>query len=281
MFEDQNQNTNVPNNLPTMPNGPTKEPEDMFAGVEMPAPTSDPGSMPDVSAKPSPATDALSSGLLKKKDTVVNPPLTPPSEDMDFGNYKMSEPILGKILLFIVIIAFLGVLVYAGWWVLYSPKNSSVNKSAQPAAQTNNQVQPPPPANPSTPVNSSTSIPTQMNNDQILFGQGVDSDKDGLDDVREKEIGTNPQNPDTDNDGLTDGDEVIIYKTNPLNPDTDGDGLSDGDEILIWKTNPLNPDTDGDGYPDGTEVKNGYNPLGPGKLFNVPSKKATSTTSTP
>jgi hypothetical protein len=48
--------------------------------------------------------------------------------------------------------------------------------------------------------------------------------------------------------------------------DTDGDGLTDRDETMIWHTDPLNPDTDGDGYKDGEEVKNGYNPLGAGKL---------------
>ena len=34
-------------------------------------------------------------------------------------------------------------------------------------------------------------------------------------------------NPDTDGDGLTDGDEVDEHATNPNNPDTDGDGLND------------------------------------------------------
>lgn len=72
---------------------------------------------------------------------------------------------------------------------------------------------------------------------------------------------------DTDGDGLTDYQEVHIYHTDPLKADTDGDGLSDRDEVITWKTDPLNPDTDGDGYTDGNEVKNGYNPLGPGKLL--------------
>jgi hypothetical protein len=39
-----------------------------------------------------------------------------------------------------------------------------------------------------------------------------------------------------------------------LNLDTDGDGLSDGAEVLKYKTDPLNPDTDGDGHSDGKEV---------------------------
>lgn len=47
--------------------------------------------------------------------------------------------------------------------------------------------------------------------------------------------------------------------------DTDGDGLTDAEEAL-YKTDPNNPDSDGDGFSDGEEVKNGFSPLGPGKL---------------
>mgnify|MGYP001279794220 CR=1 FL=1 len=82
----------------------------------------------------------------------------------------------------------------------------------------------------------------------------VDKDMDGLGKCDEKKFGTDPNNPDTDGDGLTDGDEVLKYMTDPLNPDTDGDGLTDGDEVMKYKTDPLNPDTDGDGLTDGDEV---------------------------
>jgi|GEM_PF-3547631 len=49
------------------------------------------------------------------------------------------------------------------------------------------------------------------------------------------------------------------------NLDTDNDGLVDTLETQ-YKTDPKNPDSDGDGYKDGEEVKNGYNPLGVGKM---------------
>lgn len=84
-----------------------------------------------------------------------------------------------------------------------------------------------------------------------------DSDGDGLSDVEEKNLGTDPDNPDTDDDGLTDGEEHFDTGTDPLDPDTDDDGLTDGKEIEIG-TDPLNPDTDGDGLGDGDE----YNKLG-------------------
>lgn len=71
----------------------------------------------------------------------------------------------------------------------------------------------------------------------------LDSDRDGLNDIRERELGTNPQSADTDSDGLSDLDEVEKYGTDPTNPDTDGDG-----------------------YLDGEEVEGGYNPNGPGTL---------------
>lgn len=90
---------------------------------------------------------------------------------------------------------------------------------------------------------------------------GVDSDNDGLSDVQERRIGTNPNNPDTDADQLTDGEEVLKYATNPLNDDSDHDILSDGKEVLVYGTNPLNPDTSGDGMMDGTAVSLGLNPL--------------------
>ncbi len=89
-----------------------------------------------------------------------------------------------------------------------------------------------------------------------------DDDNDGLTNAEERRYGTDPNNPDTDGDGLTDGEEVKRYHTNPLNPDTDGDGLSDGDEVHKYHTDPTKFDTDGDGLSDGDEVfKYHTNPL--------------------
>jgi hypothetical protein len=76
---------------------------------------------------------------------------------------------------------------------------------------------------------------------------------------------TDPLDPDTDGDGLTDGDEVLVYGTDPLVPDTDGDGLTDGDEVNVYGTDPLVPeqDGDGDGLWDAWEICWGFDPYDP------------------
>jgi len=65
------------------------------------------------------------------------------------------------------------------------------------------------------------------------------ADYDGLTTLQEYLIRTNPQDFDTDADGLADGDEYIVLHTDPTKADTDGDGLSDGDEVNVYHTNPL------------------------------------------
>ena len=57
-----------------------------------------------------------------------------------------------------------------------------------------------------------------------------------------------------DADGLTNADEINIHGTNPQHPDTDFDGLPDGDEVA-GVTSALNPDTDGDGLDDAVALQ--------------------------
>lgn len=80
-----------------------------------------------------------------------------------------------------------------------------------------------------------------------------------------------PGGGDDDKDGLTNQEEEQLG-TSKDNIDSDTDGLSDREEVRVFKSNPLNPDTDADGYTDGEESKNGYNPNGPGKIRVVPSQ---------
>jgi glycosidase len=153
---------------------------------------------------------------------------------------------------------------------------------------------------------------------------GVNSASEGGDRAKRlRGSTTNPNNPDTDGDGIPDGIEdanrngwidgdgdplatdaepsltrnwpngirdagEVWLETDPTNPDTDGDGLSDGygedkdfdgkitgdtNNDRIWQpgevwteTDPLNADTDGDGLPDGWEVRFGLNPLDDGSV---------------
>jgi len=83
---------------------------------------------------------------------------------------------------------------------------------------------------------------TEMN---VLFEKSreTDSDLDGLSNEEEKKFGTDPNNS-----------------------DTDGDGINDKAEVEKFHSNPLKKDTDGDGFEDGYEVRRGYSPVGPGKL---------------
>ncbi len=277
MFENQPINqAAAPSNLPT-------EPLDMFAGVEPSG--GDEQTIPD---SPPSAVDA---GLLKKKMPAV---ATMPVESLSSAspvNYPLvgvptKKPVIGKIILILFILLVIGAAAFGAIWyygkrlteaqqsvtqALGSKLNSSLLPTKTPLVQT-------PTIKPVTApaVNASTTadVVSKTKNDEILFGEQTDTDKDGIPDIHERELGTDPLDPDTDHDGLTDGEEINIYKTNPTNPDTDGDGLTDGEEVKKWHTDPLNPDSDHDGYPDGKEVRNGYNPLGPGKLPMATSSPA-------
>ncbi|MCD6474023.1 MAG: hypothetical protein J7K47_03850 [Thermoplasmata archaeon] len=98
-----------------------------------------------------------------------------------------------------------------------------------------------------------------------------DSDGDGLPDNIEKEgwevrviypgqtsvttyhVSSNPNKKDTDGDGLTDYEELMMPggATDPNKKDTDGDGLTDYEEARAYHTDPLKPydDIDDDNFP--------------------------------
>ena len=69
----------------------------------------------------------------------------------------------------------------------------------------------------------------------------------------------NPSSSDDDGDGIADVSEATLG-TNPWLADTDGDGANDGDEVNTLMTDPLDADSDDDGYDDGFEVDHGSDP---------------------
>ncbi|MBT9190061.1 gliding motility-associated C-terminal domain-containing protein, partial [Zobellia russellii] len=107
-----------------------------------------------------------------------------------------------------------------------------------------------------------------------------DCDNDNLSEEEENLLGTDPKIPDTDGDGVLDGQE-ITDNTDPLDScdfllvsqtlepsadwkleDCDMDNLNNEQEVMRG-TDPANPDTDGDTITDGQEVLDNTDPLDP------------------
>ncbi|MDI1448007.1 MYXO-CTERM sorting domain-containing protein [Polyangium sp. 6x1] len=131
----------------------------------------------------------------------------------------------------------------------------------------------------------------------------VDTDGDGLSDIVEGTLGTDPNDADTDDDGVPDGQEPNPAEDtdgdgliNALDPDSDNDGLLDGTELGYdcngagtntavcvpdadmgaTKTSPIDPDTDDGGVSDGSEDTNLNGQIDPGeKDPNDPSDDST------
>ncbi|MGM9552598.1 MAG: S-layer homology domain-containing protein [Clostridia bacterium] len=114
--------------------------------------------------------------------------------------------------------------------------------------------------------------------DEIAAAFGIDpndydTDNDGLSNYAEIYLtGTDPTNADSDENGIADADEdadedgltnkeEIDLGTDPIKKDTDNDGLNDSDEVNTYGTDPCNYDSDGDKLSDGDEILLGLDPL--------------------
>ena len=119
------------------------------------------------------------------------------------------------------------------------------------------------------PASDANELSEIYNNIRKKIDIDTDSDGDGISDYYEEnmiifngtKLNMDKNNPDTDNDGLLDGEEITqlkfqynqdktkaivvgTMKSNPVNPDSDGDGLYDGKarEINGKKIAPKDPD---------------------------------------
>ncbi len=115
-------------------------------------------------------------------------------------------------------------------------------------------------------VSSSGSAPWYCFRGSVFHTGQMDNDSDYMDDQTEEFYGTNPLKADTDDDLLTDWEEIYYTNTDPLNADCDADGMSDGWEI-IYSLNPLSDDSlgdaDGDTLYNIDEYANGCDPTDP------------------
>jgi len=113
----------------------------------------------------------------------------------------------------------------------------------------------------------------------------VDTDNDGVPDVVEAALGYDPNNPDSNGNGVLDGDEdldfdrlrnswELLFGYDPRKRDSDENGVfddrEDGDNDgldnfneMQRRLNPRNGDSDGDGWDDFGEVTDNTDPLDP------------------
>ncbi len=96
---------------------------------------------------------------------------------------------------------------------------------------------------------------------------GPDADGDWVSDLDEKRFASDPALIDSDNDGMTDFEEIFILNTKPAQADldADADGLFDQVEQQLFKTDPkqANEDQDGDLLPDEVEAQMHTDPQQP------------------
>ncbi len=99
---------------------------------------------------------------------------------------------------------------------------------------------------------------------EVTVAVGIDTDGDGLTDIAEETLGTDPHDVDSDDDGIEDGVEHVLGGTDPLDDDSDGDGIGDGVEdadhdglVDAGETGAADDDSDDDGLLDGIEDDDG------------------------
>lgn len=255
MFDDLNKQ-----NKPTTPqNGSFNPPPAMPAGNPSYGPKAMPSQPENPSAgvnneysssfnrpRTSPPTSGYSASNIERPGIAENPPPAPPirqpqpamsipiTQQNVLTEEEQSEMLkrdklskVQKIILIVITVVVLGALIGGGIWLVYSLDLFGSKTNANANANTNGAV---------LNGNANKKLNANVNSGKVNANANGNTNK------------------------------TLKIITNAANTvDEDHDGLS-GDQELQYGTDPNNPDTDTDGYTDGDEVKNGYNPIGEGKL---------------
>ena len=119
------------------------------------------------------------------------------------------------------------------------------------------------------PIATVTASTTAMKSPKATDPLDTDTDNDGVSDG--DDIDPLDANSDSDGDGISDSQETT-NGTDPLNADSDGDGVADGDDV---NPNDANSDSDGDGISDGQETR----PMAPTHSTSIAMEMASMMTS--
>jgi uncharacterized repeat protein (TIGR01451 family) len=138
-----------------------------------------------------------------------------------------------------------------------TPSQRVISEESPPGAPANSPA--PPAATPAAPAAAPTPTPTP--DPCAQYGKD-DTDGDGVNDDDECRYSLDFNDPDKDDDGLTDGQELYKLGTAGGDPDTDGDLITDTIEVKgfvypesgqRWYLDPSNADTNTDGQIDSVE----------------------------
>ncbi len=180
--------------------------------------------------------------ITNKENTIEND-----QESQKISNFiKKNRTLLIAILITIIVFSVAGYFVYK--YILETPPEAEIPVSVltpKPKPTTSNQ--------PTTPKSEITSLWLQKYfkfsecKEEQLCGDKSDPDHDGLTNVDEFKLGTDPNNPDSDSEGIADGDEVNIFDTSPLQISTTGSSK----------------------YSDADDARSGYDSKTPGKKYTA------------
>ncbi len=197
-------------------------------------------SVPDINSEPkNPSPDALFYNVMPKNKAVgglvtaelkITNNLGPTtSETTSINNLK-------KYRLYIIAVLVLLIGGIAAYFILqkinsnsYQPDDLLVRREPANTSEKNSQ-------NTTTPESELTTSQEWRDkyfpncSDSSLCGDKADPDRDGLANLKEEKLETDPNNPDSDKDGLADGDETVVFLSNPLNAHSANDArYSDSD----------------------------------------------------